>query len=92
MIKSIKDKGLRLFWEEGNARKLKVQQTDRVRRILGALEAARQPSDVNLPGYRMHPLGKMAPGRYALEASANYRITFGFDGEGFTDLDLEDYH
>ena len=71
--------------------KLPVPNTDRVRRILAALEAAVTPEEMNLPGYRFHGLqGK--PKRYAVDASGNYRITFGFDGTAAVDVDIEDYH
>lgn len=92
MIKSYRNKGLALFAETGNAKRLAVPNTRRVAMILGALDAARQPSDMNLPGLRWHPLGKMGPGRYAVEASGNYRITFAWDGEDAVEVDLEDYH
>lgn len=92
MIKSFKSKGLKLFWETGNARKLAVPNTDRITRILAALDAAKLPADMNVPGWRWHPLGKMGLGRYAVEASANYRITFAWNGADAVDIDLEDYH
>lgn len=91
MIKSIRNKGLKTFASTGDARKLSVQKADRVRRILIALDAATKPEDLNLPGFRFHGLaGK--PKSYAVDASGNYRITFGWDGENIIDVDLEDYH
>ena len=33
-----------------------------------------------------------AEGRYAIDASGNWRITFGWDSEDAVDVDLEDYH
>jgi proteic killer suppression protein len=47
---------------------------------------------MNLPGYRFHDLKGPAKGRYAVDASGNWRITFGWDGEDAIDVDLEDYH
>lgn len=32
------------------------------------------------------------PKRYAVKASANYRVTFGWDAPDVIDVDLEDYH
>lgn len=92
MIKSFKNKGLEAFATKGVTRKLSVQNTARLTLILTALNAATRPEDMNLPGLRWHPLGKMAPGRYAVEASGNWRVTFGWDGQGAVDVDLEDYH
>jgi proteic killer suppression protein len=47
---------------------------------------------MNMPGLRFHPLRGGDKGRYALDASGNWRITFGWDGEDAVDVDLEDYH
>jgi proteic killer suppression protein len=92
MIRSFKHKGLRDFFETGSARRLSIQNADRIRRILLALDAASRPEDLNLPGFRFHALtGKLA-GRYAINASDNWRITFGWDGRNVVDVDLEDYH
>jgi proteic killer suppression protein len=44
-----------------------------------------------VPGWGYHPL-KGKPKRHAVEASGNYRVTFGFKGEDAIDVDLEDYH
>jgi toxin HigB-1 len=62
------------------------------RHILRALDDASRPEDMNLPGFRFHGLVGSDKGRYAVNASGNWRITFGWsDGEA-TDVDLEDYH
>ena len=91
MIRSFRSKPLRKFAETGDGSKLPVQKHDRVRRILAALDAATKPEDMNLPGYRFHGLtGK--PKRYAVDASGNYRITWGWDEPDAIDVDLEDYH
>jgi proteic killer suppression protein len=47
---------------------------------------------MNLPGFRFHALVGRDRGRYAVNASGNWRITFGWlDGDAI-DVDLEDYH
>lgn len=92
MIKTYRNKGLEAFATKGETRKLSVQSTKRLAMILTALNAAKRPEDMNLPGLRWHPLGKMAPGRYAVEASGNWRVTFGWEGQDAVEVDLEDYH
>ena len=92
MIRSFRNKGLRRFLEKGDRSRLSVPNRARVERILTALENARRPEDMNLPGYRFHGLKGEARGRYAVDASGNWRITFGWDGEDAVDVDLEDYH
>jgi len=31
-------------------------------------------------------------GRYAVDATANWRLTFGWEGDDAIEVDLEDYH
>jgi proteic killer suppression protein len=92
MIRSFRSKALKLYAETGNASKLGVPNVDRVRRILLALNEAKSPEQMNFPGYRFHPLKGREKGHYALDASANWRITFGWNGKDAIDVDLEDYH
>jgi len=92
VIRSFRNRGLREFFETGNARRLSVQNPDRMRRILLALHAARRPEDMNLPGFRFHPLRGKESGRYAVDASGNWRVTFGWNDRDAIDVDLEDYH
>lgn len=92
MIKSFRNKPLQRYFETGKPRGLSVQDDKRVGRILLALEAASRPEDVNLPGFHFHGLGGKDKGRYSVRVTGNWRITFGWDGEDVTDVDLEDYH
>ncbi|MFN3474721.1 MAG: type II toxin-antitoxin system RelE/ParE family toxin [Blastomonas sp.] len=92
MILSFRSKALRRFAEKGDASKLSVPNVDRITRILARLDAAVVPEDMNLPGYRFHGLKGRDKGRFAVDASGNWRITFGWDGKNAVDVDLEDYH
>jgi proteic killer suppression protein len=91
MIRSFRSKSLETFFRTGNVRRLSVQNTERVRRILLAIDDADRPEDLNLPGFYFHSLTGDQKGRYSLRASGNWRITFGWD-QGAIELDLEDYH
>jgi toxin HigB-1 len=92
VIRSFRSKALRAFAETGDTRKLSVPGAGRVRQILLALDGATVPEDMNLPGLRFHGLKGERKGTYAVSASGNYRITFGWDGQDAVDVDLEDYH
>jgi toxin HigB-1 len=92
MIRSFRSKALRRFAEAGDASKLSVANVRRVETILARLEGALAPEDLNLPGYRFHGLKGRDKGRYAVDASGNWRITFAWDGRNAVDVDLEDYH
>jgi len=92
MIKSFRNKALANFAETGQTRRLQVpDHARRIARIIAALDAARRPGDMDVPGYVFHPL-KGQPQRYSVRVTGNWRITFGFDGEDATNVDLEDYH
>ena len=92
MIRAIKSKALKRFAETGDGSKLPVQKPDRIRRILVMLNAAVAPAQMEIAGFRFHPLQGAEKGRYAVWVSENYRITFGWDGQDAIDVDLEDYH
>lgn len=92
MIRSFRSKALKRLAEQGDASKLSVPNVRRVETILARLEGAMLPEDLNLPGYRFHGLKGKDKGRYAVDASGNWRITFGWDDRHAVDVDLEDYH
>lgn len=92
MIASFRSKALRRLAEQGDASKLSVPNVARIERILARLDAALLAEDMNLPGYRFHGLKGRDKGRFAVDASGNWRITFGWDGKDAIDVDLEDYH
>ena len=90
MIGSFRNGGLREFFEDGNPRRLSVQNPKRIRRLLLALDAATRPEDMNLPGFRFHSLRGKDAGRYAVDASGNWRVRFGWSDQYAVDVDLED--
>ncbi|MBX9897276.1 MAG: type II toxin-antitoxin system RelE/ParE family toxin [Qipengyuania sp.] len=92
MIRSYRSKALRRFVEQGDASKLSVPNIARLERILTRLDGATQPEQMNAPGLRFHGLKGRGKGRFAVDASGNWRITFAWDGEDAVDVDLEDYH
>ena len=92
MITSFRSKGLERFAAKGDASKLSVQNIRRIERILAQLSVAVRPEEMNLPGWRFHLLKGDQAGRYAVDASGNWRITVGWDGQDAVDVDLEDYH
>lgn len=90
MIRSFKSRALKAFWEKGDASKLHGS-VERIQRILSLLHAATEPEDMNLPGLHFHKLsGKSV--RYSVRVTANWRITFEWDGEDALRIDYEDYH
>lgn len=92
MIRSFRSRALKRYAERGDRSKLSVVNLRRLDTILERLDSAIVAEDMNIPGWRFHALkGKLA-GRYAVDASGNWRVTFGWDGADAVDVDLEDYH
>lgn len=92
MIKTFKHKGLERFFAKGDYRGIPAQSAARIERMLDRLDASASPGDMDVPGYRFHPLKGERAGEYAVSVSANWRITFAFDGEDAVSVNLEDYH
>ena len=92
MIKTIRHRGLKRLYEHGDASKVRADQRARISDVLAQLDQAQKPSDLDLPGYRLHPLKGSLKGSWSVTLSGNWRIIFRFeDGDAF-DVDLLDYH
>ena len=91
-IKSFRHKGLERFFATGNKRGIQAKQADRLRLIVGRLNAATDPRDLNLPGLDLHELLGARKGTWAVKVSGNWRVTFGFAGKDAERVDYEDYH
>jgi toxin HigB-1 len=63
-----------------------------VRLQLGRLDAAKVPQDMNLPGWKFHPLGKDLARHYAVTVNKNWRLTFAFEQGDAVLVDYQDYH
>ena len=59
---------------------------------LAALETATTIDDMDIPGFRLHPLKGERTGFWAISVGRNWRLTFRFDQGHVHDLDYEDYH
>ena len=92
MIRTFKHKGLERFFAKGDHRAIPTQSAARIERMLDRFDASRAPGDMDLPGYRFHPLKGERAGEYAVSVSGNLRLTFCFDAEDAIDVSLEDYH
>jgi proteic killer suppression protein len=92
MMVSFQHKGLKLFYENGNASKLQPQHVAKIRLILTRLDAAVSPTDLNVPGYGLHHLTGDLAGFWVVKVDKNYRIVFQFDGVNMQDVDYLDYN
>jgi toxin HigB-1 len=69
-----------------------ADHADKLRRILARLDASRTAADMDLPGYRLHPLKGALAGFYAVTVNGNWRVVFRFEEGNATDVDYIDYH
>ena len=92
MIRNIHHKGLRSYYETGSTSGIQTAHAVRLRMQLTALDTAQTIQDMDIPGYRLHPLKGKLKGRWSISVSGNWRLTFEFkDGDVYL-LDYEDYH
>jgi len=92
VIRSIRHKGLKRLYEDDDRRGVSGQHLDRLRDILARLDASTALADMDLPGFRLHPLKGELKGFWAVTVRANWRVIFRFaEGEAL-DVDYVDYH
>lgn len=92
MIKSFLHKGLKKFFLTGNKAGIQPQHGGKLRRQLARLDAGRSPQDMDLPGWKLHPLKGSLAGHWAVWVDQNWRLTFVFEGEDAVLVDYQDYH
>ncbi len=92
MIRSFRHKGLRRFFEEGSVAGIQPQHAKRLRMQLAALDTAQSIDDMDIPGFRLHPLKGSDQGRWSIWVNGNWRLTFEFQNGDVFILDYEDYH
>lgn len=92
MIVGFRHRGLQRLFVKGDRRRVAPQIVAKVERVLARLDVATGPADMNLPGFRLHPLKGELDGYWSVTVSANWRVMFRFDGLDVRDVDLIDYH
>ena len=60
--------------------------------LLAALDTAKSIGDMDIPGFRLHPLKGEERGRWSVWVNGNWRMIFEFKDEHAYVLDYEDYH
>ena len=92
MIVRFRHRGLERLHRRGDASGVSAQHVKRLRVVLAALETALAPSDMALPGARLHPPHGDREGQGSVSISGNWRVIFEFEGRNVTNVDLADYH
>ena len=80
------------MYERGDTSRVGPELSGRVAQALADLDDACKPSDLDLPGYRLHPLKGDLKGHWSISISGNWRMTFHLEDGDAYDIDLVDYH
>jgi proteic killer suppression protein len=92
MIQSIRHKGLKRLYGDDDARGVMAEHAEKLRDILARIDAARTIADLDIPGFRLHPLKGELKGLWAVTVRANWRVIFQFAEPNVFDVDYVDYH
>jgi proteic killer suppression protein len=92
MIKSFKHKGLEKFYKTGSTKGIQANHSKRIRMQLAALDTAQNIDDLDIPGYKLHPLKGSRKGIWSIVVSGNWRLTFEYIDGNVHILNYEDYH
>ena len=80
------------MFEDDDPRGVIPEHAEKLRDMLARLNAAREVADMNLPGFRLHPLKGALKGFWAVTVRANWRVIFRFGEGDASDVDYMDYH
>jgi toxin HigB-1 len=92
VIKSFRHKGLETFFRTGSKAGIQPAHASKLRRILAVLDQASRPEQMNLPGFKLHPLGEDLEGFWSVWVNGNWRVIFRFEGEDAELVNYLDYH
>jgi proteic killer suppression protein len=92
MVRSIRHRGLKRLYEQDDPRGVVAEHAAKLRDILARLDAASTVTDMDLPGFRLHPLKGASKGFWAVTVRANWRVIFRFADGDALDVDYVDYH
>jgi len=92
VIVSFVHKGLERFYRTGSKAGIQPRHAEKIQRILSNLDVAKQPDDLDLPGYRLHALEGKRKDVWSVTVQANWRITFRFIATDVELVSYEDYH
>lgn len=92
VIRSFCHKGIERYFLSGSKAGIQASHAARLARQLQRLDMSRSPQDMNLPGWKLHPLKGELAGHWSVWVSGNWRLTFIVDGEDVILVDYRDYH
>ena len=92
MIKSFEHKGLEKFFTKGIKSGIQATHAVKLKDQLTALHTSKSVDDIDIPGWRLHPLKGKKKDLWAAFVNKNWRMVFKFeDGHAYV-VNYEDYH
>ena len=91
LIRSFIHRGLRQLFETGHGVSVPLNLRQRCSDRLQVMDAATKLEDMNLSGYRLHPL-HTDPVRYSIHVNGPWAITFEWEAPEAIRVNLEQYH
>ena len=92
LIATFSDKALKRFWHKGSAKGIDPISSDRLKRLLDALDGATKPEDMDVIGYGFNALEGDCAGQYAVTIRAQWRLVFEWKDGAPVKVHREDYH
>ncbi len=92
MIRSVRHKGLKRLRDDDDPRGVPAEHVPKLRDIIARLDAAGAVADMDLPGFKLHPLKGQWKGFWPVAVRANWRVVFRFADGDALDVDYVDYH
>ena len=92
MIQTFNHKGLEAFFRTGSKAGIQPAHSAKLKRQLAQLDQAEAAQDMNVPGWRLHPLAGDLAGHWAVWVNGNWRLVFRFEDGNALLVDYRDYH
>jgi proteic killer suppression protein len=92
MIKSFGHKGIKRFYETGSKAGIQSSHASKLARQLARLDLAKSAADMNVPGWKLHPLKGDLAGYWSVAVSGNWRLVFELSNGDAFHVDYNDYH
>jgi toxin HigB-1 len=92
VIKSFRHKGLEKFFLTGSKAGIQPKHAVRLSLQLERLDDASSPQDMDISGWKLHPLKGNLEGLWAVTVNGNWRLTFAFEELQAILVDYQDYH
>lgn len=92
VIRTFAHKGLEGLFRTGSKAGIQPAHATKLRRLLAQLDQADSPQDMNLPGWRLHPLSGDLAEHWSTWVNGSWRLTFRFENGDAILVDYRDDH